>query len=718
MKQVVQHVGSRKLALEDVPEPRCGSGGVLVRNAYSLISAGTERMIIDFANKSLMGKAQERPDLVKKVMQKVQREGIVATIQTVRSGLDRAIPLGYSCAGIVEEVGREAAEFRVGDRVACAGMGYASHAEAIFAPKSLTVAIPENVSLEDAAYVTVGAIALHGVRTADCRFGESVVVLGLGLLGQLTVQILRAQGCRVLGVDLDAAKVSLALELGADVAVLRSEDVHAAVTAFTNGRGADAVVIAAAADSNDPIELAGEVARDRACVTVVGAVKMDIPRSVYYHKELELRISRSYGPGRYDPSYEEEGRDYPIGYVRWTERRNMEEFLRLVSLNQVTPSRLTSHRFPIAQAADAYDIVTGKRSEPFAGVVLTYPAVPGGQGTRTVTLATRSLRPGKVGVGFVGAGSFATSVLLPRFSKRSDIDLVAIATATGVSSKLAGSRFGFRYATTDHTQLLSDPAIHAVVIATRHGSHARFVADSLRAGKAVFVEKPLAIDEAGLREILDAQAETSGLVAVGFNRRFSPPVQQVRSAFREGSPVAITYRINAGFIPPSTWVHDPAEGGGRIIGEVCHFIDLVQYLARDTVTEVFAYSLGGSEGATNDTVTIALTMAGGSVASISYYSTGDRTFPKERIEVFGGSKVAVIDDFRALQITSNGKLERERKLTQAKGYDEEIEAFFQAVKGKTGAPIELTSLVATTRATFAVEESLATGRPIAVSAES
>jgi predicted dehydrogenase/threonine dehydrogenase-like Zn-dependent dehydrogenase len=715
LKQVVQHIGTRKLALEEVPEPRCKSGGVLVRNAFSLISAGTERMVIDFANKSLVGKAQERPDLVKKVLEKVAKEGLAATIQTVRAGLDRAIPLGYSCAGYVEEVGRGAGEFSVGQRVACAGMGYASHADVIFAPKNLTVAVPENVTLEDASYVTVGAIALHGVRTADARFGEAVVVIGLGLLGQLAVQILRAQGCRVLGIDLDPAKVSLALEMGAEAAVLRSDDVAAAVASFTGGIGADGVVIAAAADSNDPIELAGEIARDRARVTVVGAVGMNIPRALYYNKELELRISRSYGPGRYDSSYEEDGHDYPIGYVRWSERRNMQEFLRLVGTGQVTPVRLTTHRYALENAPEAYDIVTGKQKEHFAGVVLTYPETRVSPPVRTVRLASRSARSCRTGVGFIGAGNFATTVLLPRFQKRSDLDLVGLATATGINSKLTGDRFGFRYATTDHAQLLADADVQAVVIATRHDSHPRFVVEALRAGKDVFVEKPLAIDEAGLAEVLAVYEETGGVLSVGFNRRFSPLVQKARAAFDDRSPVAITYRINAGSIPPSTWVHDPEEGGGRIIGEVCHFVDLVQYLARDAVTEAFAYGMGGSEGAMNDTVTIALRMAGGSVANICYYAVGDRAFPKERIEVFGGSKVAVINDFRELEITRNGKRERDRKLAQSKGFDEEIEAFLQASRGETGLPIEINSLVATTRATFAIEQSLATGLPVAVS---
>lgn len=714
MKQVVQHIGSRKLEVADVPEPACKGGGVVVRNTVSLISAGTERLVIDFANKSLLGKAQERPDLVKKVLDKVKKEGIGATLQTVKGGLERFIPLGYSCAGVVEQVGRGAEEFAVGDRVACAGMGYASHAHAVFVPKNLTVAVPAEVSLEDASYVTLGAIALQGVRVADVRLGESVAVIGLGLLGQLTVQILKANGCRVVGVDLDPAKVEQAVRLGADAAVRRSDDVLAAVAHFTDGVGVDAVIVTAATESNDPIELAGELCRDRGRVSMVGAVKMDIPRKVYYMKELELRLSRSYGPGRYDPSYEEEGRDYPIGYVRWTERRNMQEFLRLVSTGQVTPSALTTHRFPVERAEEAYEIVTGKRQENFAGVVLTYAQEPASAGRRTLRLAARPARAGAVGLGFIGAGNFATSVLLPRFSRTSGVDLVGVATATGVSGKNTGTRFGFRYATTDMAELLADPAVHAVVIATRHGSHAHFAAQALRAGKAVFVEKPLAIDEAGLEEVLAAQAETGQVLAVGFNRRFSPLAEQLKGFFAPGSRLAVNYRVNAGAIPRESWIHDPEEGGGRIIGEVCHFVDLLQYLTGDLPVEVFAHSLGGPEGTLHDTVAATLGFRNGSLGSINYLATGDKSFPKERVEVFGGGGIGVLEDFREVLTTRGGKQGRTRRLSQEKGFDQEIARFLEAVREGGALPISIESLEATHRVTYALEESLRTGCPVRI----
>jgi len=712
MKQVLQHVRSGRLELAEVPEPAPRAGGVVVRNAASLISAGTEKMIIDFAGKSLLGKARERPDLVRQVVDKVRKDGLGPTVQTVMSRLDQPMALGYSCAGVVEHAGRGAPEFHPGDRVACAGMGYASHAAAVFVPRNLTVPVPDGVSFEDASYVTLGAIALQGVRVAGPRLGETVAVIGLGLLGQLTVQILRAAGCRVVGIDLDPSKVALAKELGAELAILRSDGVLGALEAFTGGIGADSVIVTAAAESNDPIELAGELCRDRGVVSMVGAVRMDVPRKVYYEKELELRLSRSYGPGRYDPEYEEGGRDYPVGYVRWTERRNMQEFLRLVSTGQVTPSRLTTHRFDLAEAERAYAIVTGEDRQPFLGVVLTYPQ-GADAGGRTVRLRPASPRSGRIGVGVIGAGNFAKAVLLPRIAK-AGVELVCVATATGASAKATGDKFGFACCTTDTEALLADPAVHAVVIATRHGSHAGQAARALRAGKAVFVEKPLALDEEGLREVLDAQAETGGVLAVGFNRRFSPLVARLREAFAPGAPLAMTYRVNAGPIPAGNWIHDPEQGGGRIVGEVCHFVDLVQHVADDEVVEVFALNTGGYAGGLHDVVTVSLRLRGGSIASINYFSSGDKSYPKERLEVFGGGTIAVLDDFRELTVSRGGKRKRIRRLSQEKGFDEEIAAFFRAVKEGGVPPIPLASLAATTRATFAIEESLRTGLPVAV----
>jgi predicted dehydrogenase/threonine dehydrogenase-like Zn-dependent dehydrogenase len=715
MKQLIQRIGSHEIELVDVPDPACKPGGIVVRTVASLISAGTERAVVDFARKSFVGKAQARPDLLKKVVGRVLREGLGATLSAVRSGLQQSVPLGYSSAGIVEAVGRGAEEFRPGDLVACAGGGYATHSEVVFVPRNLAVVVPDGVAAEDAAYVTLGAIALHGVRTADPRLGDWIAVIGLGLLGQLTVQLLKAHGCRVIAIDLDVDKVALAVKLGAELGAVRSEDLPRLVRDRTSGNGADGVVITAAATTNDPIELAAELCRERGRVTMVGAVGMDLPRDPFYMKELDFRISRSYGPGRYDPAYEEQGRDYPIGYVRWTERRNLEEFIRLVSVGAVTPGALTTHRFPIEEARQAYALVTGGGPAPYMGIVFSYrPTTPDGN-RRERILRPRVQRDGATRVAFIGAGSFATSTLLPKFAERKDVALHTIATATGLSGVKVGERFGFGKATTDAESVFEDPDIDLVVIATRHGSHARFAAAGLRAGKAVFVEKPLSIDEAGLAEVVAAQAETGMPLFVGFNRRFAPLAVQARAEFAPETRLAINYRINAGYIPPKTWVHDPLDGGGRIIGEVCHFIDLCQFLAGDTPSEVFAHALGGSEGALHDTVSITVKFRGGSIAVIAYFATGSAGLPKERVEVFGGGRVAVIDDFKELTVATGGKVSHRRHNSQDKGFAGEVAALLEAVRSSHQPSIGLPSLVATTRATFAVEESLRTGRPVTIS---
>ncbi len=716
MKQVLQHARSGALEVVEIPHSRARPGGVLVRNAASLISAGTERTAVDFAQKSLVNKARERPDLVRQVLERVRREGISQTVHAVLDRLDQYSVLGYSCAGVVEEVGRGAEEFAVGDRVACAGAAYAHHAEAVSVPRNLVVPIPEGVTFEDASYVTLGAIALHGVRTAESRLGETVAVIGLGLLGQLTVQLLRAAGCRVIGIDLDPQKVAFALEFGAEAGVVRSADVTAAIAGFTGGIGVDQVIITAAANSNDPVELAAAICRDRGRVTIVGAVGMDIPRDPFYLKELELRLSRSYGPGRYDPSYEERGIDYPVGYVRWTERRNMQEFLRLVSTGAVSPSKLSTHSFPVEEAPEAYRIITGERDEPFLGIVLTYP--PSQQAiVDTVALDgdVRRRRTDELGIGFIGAGSFGKSVLLPRFSALKDVRLTGIATATGASARATGQRYRFGFCTTEPEKLIHDADTHAVVITTRHGSHAGLAARALRAGKAVFVEKPLALTEEDLQDVVAAQKESGGVLCVGFNRRFSPLAADLKEALAGSEQIAIQYRINAGTIPRDHWIHDHEQGGGRIIGEACHFIDFCQFLTDDAPVEVFAHSIGGPGAETHDTVAITLRFARGSIASINYFANGDRALSKEHIEVYGGGVIGILDDFRALSVLRDGRRDDRTARTQQKGFDEEVEAFARAAKEQT-LPISMVSLAATTRASFAVEEALRIGQPIRMAA--
>lgn len=708
MKQVIQNFRSGVLKVDDVPETICRSGGILVRNVSSLISAGTEKMAIDLAQKSLVGKAKERPDLVRQVIGKIRRDGLLATLQTVKAKLETPLALGYSCAGVVREAGRGVEEFRVGDRVACAGMNYASHAETVFVPKNLAVKIPDGVSFDEAAFVTLGAIALQGVRTAEAKLGDTVAVIGLGLLGQLTIQILKAAGCRVIGIDLEPGKVELARLHEADAAVLRSGDVETAVKLFTDNFGVDAVIVTAAADTNDPIELAGMIARDRAIVAMVGAVRMDVPRKVYYEKELQLRLSRSYGPGRYDAQYEERGVDYPIGYVRWTERRNMREFLRLVATKAVRLHHLTTHRFPIGEAEQAYDIVTGKIRQNYLGILLTYAEQDAEPGANVVSL--RSARQAaEVRLGVIGAGNFAKSVLLPRLAKMKGISLVGLATATGRTAKAVGEQFGFQFCATDYRELLARDDINTILIATRHDTHAMMTAEALRAGKTVYVEKPLAIEEDGLGNVIAAARQSQGRVMVGFNRRFSSLSTELKQFFAGAGPLAITYRVNAGEIPKESWIQQD-EGGGRIAGEVCHFVDYLQFLTGAEPVEVFAYQ--NSSGA--DTLSIVVKLNDGSVGNINYFANGDRSFPKERIEVYGGGCVAVLDDFRQLEMWSAGKRKVVKRLSQDKGFDQELRAFTEAASNGDEMPIAWRSLLITTLATLRIEDTVRNGKPEAV----
>lgn len=709
MKQVIQNFRSGVLKVDEVPETICRSGGILVRNVSSLISAGTEKMAIDLAQKSLVGKAKERPDLVRQVIGKIRRDGLMATLQTVKAKLETPLALGYSCAGVVRETGNGAEEFRVGDRVACAGMNYASHAETVFVPKNLAVRIPDGVSFDEAAFVTLGAIALQGVRTTEAKLGDTVAVIGLGLLGQLTVQILKAAGCRVIGIDLEAGKVELARLHGSDSAVLRGDDVETAVRQFTDNFGVDAVIVTAAADTNDPIELAGVIARDRAVVAMVGAVRMDVPRKVYYEKELQLRLSRSYGPGRYDANYEERGVDYPIGYVRWTERRNMQEFLRLVAAKAVRLDQLTTHRFPIGQAERAYDIVTGKTRQNYLGILLTYGEAAEERAVNFVELRA-ARKAAAVQLGVIGAGNFAKSVLLPRLAKMNGVSLIGLATATGRTAKAVGDQFGFEFCSTDYRQLLAREDINTILIATRHNSHAAITAEALRAGKTVFVEKPLAIEEAGLNEVITAMRQSQGRVLVGFNRRFSSLSAELKQFLNGAGPLAITYRVNAGEIPKESWIQQD-EGGGRIVGEVCHFVDTLQFLTGSEIEEVFAYQ--SAAGA--DTLSIVAKFRDGSAGNINYFATGDRSFPKERIEVYGGGRVAVLDDFRQLEMWREGKRKVSKRLAQDKGFDQELAAFTEAVRDGGQMPIDWRSLLMTTLTTLRIEDALRSGKPEAVS---
>ena len=745
MKQVVQNYRTGNLDVEEIPPPVLRPGGVLVSTAFSLISAGTERTSVETAKSSLIGKARSRPDLVKQVLDTFRREGFTSTFQKVKSRLGQIKALGYSASGIVAEVGEGVRDLSVGDLVACAGAGYASHAELNFVPANLCAAVPDGVTLESACYATVGAIALQGIRQSGSLLGETVAVIGLGLVGQLTVQLLKAAGCRVIGVDPDALARVKAIESGADKAAGIAEEARAACEALTNGKGADAVLITAGTNSSQPVELAGELTRDRGTVVVVGLVGMDVPRHIYYHKELQLKLSRSYGPGRYDPSYEEKGVDYPIGYVRWTEKRNMDAFLQLVAEGKVRPGILTTHRYPIERAADAYDLILGKAAPEAlkangldanagsniqeasetasptgyrCGVVLEYSGSDERAPNAPATFVSGESSKQGLGVGFVGAGGFARGVLLPILASSQDVTLTGVAAATGISSKNTAQQFKFKYPASNYQQLLEDADTDSVFVATRHDSHASVAAEFLKRGKSVFVEKPLALTEDGLRSVAEAARASGALLFVGYNRRFSPLAREVKSLLggRRGA-LSIMYRINAGQMPRDHWTLDPGEGGGRVIGEVCHFVDFVQFLTGGLPVRVYAEAVPQNDAAgfVDDSVAVELRMSDGSIASILYAASGDKAVSKEKIEIFCDKAVATIDDFRTGEFV-RGKRVKLGGGSQDKGHAAEVSAFVAAARGQSPSPFTLESLAATALTTFGINESVRTGKAVAIDA--
>jgi predicted dehydrogenase/threonine dehydrogenase-like Zn-dependent dehydrogenase len=727
MKQLFQHARTGEITVDEVPAPQLLPNCVLVRIAASVVSAGTERASLEFAGKNLLQKARSRPDLVREVVNKVRRDGVFSAWQAVRSRLDPPQSPGYSSAGTIVAVGEGVTDLQPGDRVSCAGAGFAVHAELACVPRLLVGRIParnaaEEVPFDQAAFATLGAVALHGIRTAEVALGDTVAVVGLGLLGHLTVQLLKAAGCRVLGLDIDKSRAELAAHLGADAVAASTSEFRDLCLEQSRGLGVDSVLIAAETPSSDPVNLAGAIARERAIIVAVGTVGIDIERRPYYEKELDFRISRSYGPGRYDAAYEQKGRDYPIGYVRWTETRNMEAFLQLLAEKKVTVDALITHRFPIERAQSAYDLITGKSGEPFLGVVIQYPGACDESPTlELVPRATTAAPPvNRISVGLLGAGVFAAGTLVPAVKAAGNATLAGVCTATGARARHAAEKFGFRYCTTDEAQLIHDPAVNTLIVATRHHLHARQVLSGLREGKHVFCEKPLCLSEDDLRSIVRAYLGISSAprpqLMVGFNRRFAPMTAQIKSFFATISePLALHYRVNAGCLPPDHWVNDREQGGGRILGEVCHFVDLLMFLASSPITEVEGRALRNSRRYSGDNVVVSIRFANGSEGTISYLANGDRAFSKERLEMFGGGAVAVIDDFRRLELTRDGNPKTiNARWRQEKGHRGEWAAFAESIQQSRPAPISFQDLVCSTLATLRVQESVSTGKPLAV----
>lgn len=698
MEQLTQNLKDGTMQLLEVPFPALPKGNVLVRNHYSVISTGTEGKTVKDARLSYIGKARARKEEVKKVIDAAKTFGVMNTYKMVMNKLDAPSSLGYSCAGEVIDVAYDVKDFKVGDFVACGGTG-AIHAEVVAVPVNLCTKVDPSVDLKYACFATLGAIALQGIRQADLRLGENCVVIGLGLIGQLTAQMLAASGVKTIGIDVDSKAVDLAKKNGISFALERNrDDLEQVVQEYTDGYGTDAVIITAGTDSLDPVDLAGALSRKKGKVVIVGGVPTGFKRPNYFRKELDLRMSCSYGPGRYDLEYEEQGIDYPYAYVRWTENRNMQAFTELLKEKKLNIDTLLTHTFEFKEAPKAYQMILDK-TEPFVGMVLKYDTSR--KINSSVKIADKKYPAAEANIGLIGAGSFGQNFLLPAI--KGNANLVGVSTARPNNARNIADKNGFAYATGKADELFNDKNINTIFIATRHDSHAEYVMQALNHHKNVFVEKPLCMTMDELETIKSLYAEGKSRVMVGFNRRFAPFIEKIKSTFHPDIPMAIHYRINAGIIPADHWIHNPEIGGGRIIGEVCHFIDLAMHLTGSRVKNVSALSLD-DPSKLQDTTVINLSFQNGSIANISYFSNGNKNLDKEFLEVFSGGIVAVVDDFKTLNIY--GKTTVKMTSAQDKGHKNEVLAYLNAVKKGQPAPIAFNEIYLSTFVTLKVLESI------------
>ncbi|MBC8484507.1 MAG: bi-domain-containing oxidoreductase [Bacteroidetes bacterium] len=709
MKQIIQSYKTGKMEVVEVPVPSCGNNGVLEKTGASLISAGTEKMLIDIAGKSLIGKAKARPDLVKQVLNKVKKEGLKTTIQKVMTKLEVPIPMGYSSAGEVLFTGKFVTRIKVDERVACAGAGFANHAEMNYVPKNLIAKIPDNVSDEEAAFTTVASIALQGVRQLNPTIGERIAVIGSGLIGLITVQLLKANGCDVLAVDIDKNKLKIAEYMGADC-VCTSDELLSATEEFSQGYGVDGVIIAASSKSNQIIVNAGEICRLKGRVIMVGLTPMDIPRDIYYKKELDFRLSMSYGPGRYDPKYEIDGIDYPLSYVRWTEQRNMGTILNLVAQRKLDVKSLITHRYDFINVLDAYKLVKGEIQEPYLGIILQYHQNK--EHVSSINIETKKKKKtSDVNIGFIGAGSFAQAITLPNLVK-TKCSFDTLLEPNGVNATVVIQKYGFRRLTTKSEDLFGNKEINTIFITTPHSMHAEYVIKGLKSNKHIFVEKPLSINEDELNSIKEVYKGTENVLMVGYNRRFSPHAKEIRKVVEKiDTPVVMNYIVNAGQIPVDHWIQDIEIGGGRIIGEVCHFVDFLQYISGSNPVAVYATSITTKNKnlSNNDSLHITIDFADGSIGNITYHALGDTSQPKEYFELAGGGYTVKMHDFRMTQIAGFGKLRKFKTGAQQKGFKEEYQAFEKAIIDEMESPISFGSLYLTTLVTFRALESIQTG---------
>ena len=717
MKQIFQYQKTGEIFIEDLPTPPLKRGGILVKNVFSLISAGTEKSSVKTAQASMIGKAKSRPDLVKQVFENIQREGLMPTYEKVKNRLDNYKELGYSSCGVVFESSVD--EFKVGDRVACSGVGYAGHSEIVFVPKHLAVKLPANIDFEDGAFGTLGAIAMQGIRQAELKIGENVAVIGLGLLGQLTMQIVNAIGCSALGLDISEKSLQLDEKLGADY-VFKSilNEVEGKILEATKGIGVDAVIITAGTLSNEPIEIAGEILRDRGRVVIVGAIKADIPRKPYYDKEIDIRFSRSYGPGRYDTNYEEKGVDYPIGYVRFTEQRNVESFLNLIAKGSVNVKELISHKIPIEDGLRAYEILTGKIKEPFTGILISYPDNVSPSDSKKIFTnhklkkVTQTSNPV---IGFIGAGNFAQSNLLPHLRNKT---LQMVCTTNPLNTRSVSEKFNFTHYTSDYKELLNDEKVDTIFIATRHNTHAKFVLETLEKGKNVFVEKPLALSKNDLVTIREkyyenTRNEINTKLLVGYNRRFSESFKNIKEFFSDSTePFVINYRVNAGYFPPDSWYQDP-EQGYRIVSEGGHFIDIFSFITNESKpVKVFAQTINSNNKLirNHDSVSISISYSNGSVCNLMYLANGSSKLEKEYCEVFSSGKTAIMKNFKEVLLFDKKK--KKYKFNGSKGHKEEVISFVKNIQSNDTELIPFDSLYNTSLVTFAILESISTGLPV------
>jgi len=716
MKQILQNLASGETNLADIPSPKARENHLLIRTTTSVVSVGTERMLVEFGKANLLDKARQQPEKVRMVLDKIKTDGVLPTLDAVRNKLDQPLAMGYCNVGTVLEVGQGVVGFSVGDRVASNG----KHAEIVCVPKNLCARVPDSVSDEAAAFTVIGAIGLQGIRLIQPTLGEAVVVTGLGLIGLMTVQLLKAHGCRVLGLDYDASKIALAQKLGAETVDLnQNADPLGAAMAFCRGRGVDAVIITASTKSNEPVHQAAQMCRKRGRIVLVGVTGLELSRADFYEKELSFQVSCSYGPGRYDSSYEDNGQDYPVGYVRWTEQRNFEAVLDMLADGRLQTDVLISHRIPFAQATTAYDIISSRT--PSLGIILQYPELDVFSHSRllrrTITRSEELLEGDRSAaapvIGCIGAGNYATQVLLPAF-KSTGVVLKTVASSTGVSAAHAGSKFGFSEITSDSRGVIESPDINTVIIATRHDSHAKLVGEALKAGKQVFVEKPLAITREELTALCHTydecikQQASLPLVMVGFNRRFASQIQKMKQLLAGiAEPKTFVMTVNAGHIPVEHWTQDRLVGGGRIIGEGCHFVDLLRFLADAPIVAVQAMMAKASSSvAREDKVTATLQFADGSIGTVHYFSNGHKSFPKERLEVFCGGKVLQLDNFRKLRGCGWSEFRKMDLWSQDKGNAACVVAFVDAIRRGECSPIPWNDLVEVTQVTFDIMDSL------------